>query len=317
MYAPMIDRGETIGVIQVTADGRNGRGGFSRGDLDLLNGMATPAAIMLQNTRMYEASLARDRLNHDLELAAQIQKSFLPREVISVEGLDLYAVYRAAYTVGGDFYDVFWVGPDRLAVFIGDISGKGVSAALLMARISSELRVAAMAQVEPVAVLSMMNTATLMHARSEFFFTAIYLTLDVKTGEVVLANAGHCTPYWCHADGRVEAVTAGGRRCRGHPRQRRLQGDVVPPRTRRLPRPLHRRRRGGFERRRRSLWHDAPRELPGRVGQPGGGHRRPHPAERRGPRARRAAKRRSHPLHLSAQHRPTAVDAAAEEERVS
>jgi sigma-B regulation protein RsbU (phosphoserine phosphatase) len=207
MYVPMIDRDEAFGVIQVTADHR--AGAFSCGDLDLLGGMATPAAIMLQNTRMYEASLLRDRLNHDLELAAQIQKSFLPREVITVEGLDLFAVYRAAYTVGGDFYDVFWVGPNKLALFIGDISGKGVSAALLMARISSELRVAALAQVEPVAVLSMMNQATLAHRRSDLFFTAVYLTLDVVTGEVVLANAGHPTPYWCHADGRVEAITAG------------------------------------------------------------------------------------------------------------
>ena len=207
MYVPMIDRDETLGVIQVTADAR--AGAFSGADIELLSGMATPAAIMLQNTRMHEASLVRDRLSHDLELAAQIQKSFLPREVIAVEGLDLFAEYRAAYTVGGDFYDVFWVGPHRLGLFIGDISGKGVSAALLMARISSELRVAALAQVEPVAVLSMMNKATLAHGRSELFFTAVYLTLDVITGDVLLANAGHPTPYWCHADGRVEAITAG------------------------------------------------------------------------------------------------------------
>ncbi len=207
MYVPMIDRDETLGVIQVTADEH--APAFSRGELDLLSGMAAPAAIMLQNTRMYEATLMRDRLNHDLELAAQIQKSFLPREVITVEGLDLFAEYRAAYTVGGDFYDVFWVGPKRLALFIGDISGKGVSAALLMARISSELRVTALAQVEPVAVLSMMNKTTLAHRRPDLFFTAVYLTIDVSTGEVHLANAGHPTPYWRHADGQLEAITAG------------------------------------------------------------------------------------------------------------
>jgi sigma-B regulation protein RsbU (phosphoserine phosphatase) len=207
MYVPMIDRDETLGVIQVSAQG--GAGAFSRADLDLLGAMATPAAIMLQNARMHEASLVRDRLNHDLELAAQIQKSFLPREVITVEGLDLFAEYRAAYTVGGDFYDVFWVGPNRLGLFIGDISGKGVSAALLMARISSELRVAALAQVEPVAVLSVMNKATLAHRRSDLFFTAVYLTIDTTTGEVLLANAGHPPPYLCRADGRVEAITAG------------------------------------------------------------------------------------------------------------
>jgi sigma-B regulation protein RsbU (phosphoserine phosphatase) len=207
MIAPMIDRDDhVLGVIHMTAEAG---GTFSRADLDLLIGMATPAAIMLQNTYMHEASLARDRLNYDLELAAQIQKSLLPREVVTVEGVELLAEYRAAYSVGGDFYDVFWVAPNRLAVFIGDISGKGVSAALLMARISSELRVAALAHVEPVAVLSMMNKATLGHGRPELFFTAIYLTLDVTTGEVLLANAGHPAPYFSAANGSVEAITDG------------------------------------------------------------------------------------------------------------
>ena len=149
------------------------------------------------------------RLRHDLANAAEIQKSFLPREVVAVEGLDLFAEYRAAYGVGGDFYDVFWVGRGRLAVFIGDISGKGISGALLMARISTELRIAALAEVDPVAVLTTMNRATLARGQPELFFTAVYLTLDVKSGEVVLANAGHPTPYRRHADGRVQAITAG------------------------------------------------------------------------------------------------------------
>jgi serine phosphatase RsbU (regulator of sigma subunit) len=207
MYALMVDRGETLGVIHVGADPRYG--GFSRADLDLLNGMAAPAAMMLQNAAMHQEALQRDRLAYDLELAAQIQKSFLPREVVSVEGVELFAEYRAAYSVGGDFYDVFWVEPDRLGVFIGDIAGKGVSGALLMARISSELRVAALAHVDPVAVLATMNKALLGRHQPELFFTAIYLTIDVRTGEVVLANAGHPTPYWCHADGTIEPVTAG------------------------------------------------------------------------------------------------------------
>ena len=207
MCAPMLDRGETLGLILVTADERFGR--FSPSDLDLFRSMATPAAIMLQNTRMHQQTLVRDRLKHDLELAARIQKSFLPREVVSVEGLELVAEYRAAYTVGGDFYDVFWVEPNRLAIFIGDISGKGVAAALLMARFSSELRVAALANIEPRRVLQMMNRATLARDQPELFFTAVYMTIDVSTGEVRLGNAGHPHPYWLHADGKLEAITAG------------------------------------------------------------------------------------------------------------
>jgi phosphoserine phosphatase RsbU/P len=207
MYAPMIDRGELLGIIHVEADPT--RPMFTPADLELLNGMAAAAAMMLQNARMHDESLLRDRLKYDLELAAKIQKSFLPREVISVEGLELFAEYRAAYSVGGDFYDVFWVGEDRLAVFVGDISGKGVAAALLMARISSELRVAALAHVEPAAVLSAMNETILASGQPELFFTVIYFTFNVKNGQVILANAGHPWPYRYHLDGRVEPIMSG------------------------------------------------------------------------------------------------------------
>jgi len=207
MYAPMMDLNEIVGVIHVASDPKTG--GFSRADLDLLAGMAAPAAIMLQNAKNHDELLKRDRLGYDLELAAQIQKSFLPREVLSVEGVELFAEYRAAYSVGGDFYDVFWVAPDRLGVFIGDISGKGVSGALLMARISSEMRVAALANIEPVAVLTTMNKALIGRNQPELFFTAIYLTLDVKSGEVVLANAGHPSPYCSRADGTLVEITEG------------------------------------------------------------------------------------------------------------
>jgi serine phosphatase RsbU (regulator of sigma subunit) len=207
MYAPMIDRSETLGLIHVVADPRAGT--FTNADLDLLAGMAAPAAMMLQNAKNHDESLQRDRLSYDLELAAQIQKSFLPREVVSVEGVELFAEYRAAYSVGGDFYDVFWVGPDRLGVFIGDISGKGVAGALLMARISSEMRVAALAHIEPVAVLTTMNKALIGRNQPELFFTAIYLTLDVKTGAIVLANAGHPSPYCSRADGTLQEITDG------------------------------------------------------------------------------------------------------------
>ena len=206
MYAPMIDRGDVLGVIHVGAEKRPS---FSTADLELLNGMAATAAMMFQNTQMHDESLLRDRLKYDLELAAKIQKSFLPREVISVEGLELFAEYRAAYTIGGDFYDVFWVADDRLAIFVGDISGKGVAAALLMARISSELRALALANVEPVAVLSAMNETILAAGQPELFFTAIYLTFNVKTGEVLLANAGHPTPYRCRPGLSFEPILEG------------------------------------------------------------------------------------------------------------
>ena len=306
----MIDRAnETLGVIHVSTNSHGDT--FSRDDLELLKGMATPAAIMLQNTRMHEDSLVEDRFRHDLALAAQIQKSFLPREVIAVEGLELFAEYRAAYTVGGDFYDVFWVGTDRLAVFIGDISGKGISGALLMARISSELRVAALAHVDPVAVLIAMNSATLGRAQPELFFTAIYLTIDVKTGEVVLANAGHPTPYWCRSDGTVEPVSGGAACAVGILDDGGYTSTSFSLARGEYARPLHRRRRRGRQRRGRAVRRAAPPRLA--LG------RRKAPRRHRGgdpPRGRpscggRTGERRPDALHLPAFGRHGPDDAAS------
>ncbi len=212
MYAPMIDREETLGVICVAADPVHG--GFNAADLQLLTGITSSTAIIFQNARMHEQSLLRERLNRDLELAAQIQKSFLPAS-IHAPGFEFLATYNAAYTVGGDFYDVFWLGPDRLAVFVGDISGKGVAAALLMARISGELRVAALAHVDPISVFSIMNKAVIGRDQPELFFTAVYFVLDVRTGDVTLATAGHPPPYLRRADGTVRAITEGSSRAIG------------------------------------------------------------------------------------------------------
>jgi sigma-B regulation protein RsbU (phosphoserine phosphatase) len=111
-----------------------------------------------------------------------------------VEGVEFRAEYRPAFSVGGDFYDVFWLDPRRIGMFIGDVSGKGVSAALLMARISSDLRLAARAEAQPAKVMEQVNRTVVERQQLDIFVTAIYATLDVPTMELTLANAGHGVP---------------------------------------------------------------------------------------------------------------------------
>jgi serine phosphatase RsbU (regulator of sigma subunit)/pSer/pThr/pTyr-binding forkhead associated (FHA) protein len=193
MHAPMLFGEVAHGVLNVRANERGGTP-FTQGDLDLLTGVAAQAAMALQNARLHQESLKQQRLQQDLLLAEQIQKSFLPRQLPVVEGMEFVAEYRPAYAIGGDFYDVFWLARERLGVFIGDVSGKGVSAALLMARISSDLRVAALAEGDPGAALARVNRAVLERRQPDIFVTGIYLTLDVRTREVTLANAGHLPP---------------------------------------------------------------------------------------------------------------------------
>ncbi len=206
MHAPMIYGEAATGVLHVR--GREGaENGFTQPDLDLLSTVAAQAAMALQNARLHQESLKQQRLQQDLQLAEQIQKSFLPQQLPEVMGIEFVAEYRPAYSVGGDFYDVFWLDDRRLGIFIGDVSGKGVSAALLMARISSDLRVAALAERDPAAALRRVNRTVLDRKQHDIFVTGIYLTLDTETREVVVANAGHIPPYIRRsAGGRIERV---------------------------------------------------------------------------------------------------------------
>jgi phosphoserine phosphatase RsbU/P len=206
MHAPMMYGEAAHGVLHVRGS-EGAETGFTQSDLDLLTSIAVQAALVLQNARLHQESLKQQRLQQDLQLAEQIQKSFLPQQLPAVPGLEFVAEYRPAYSVGGDFYDVFWLDQTRLGVFVGDVSGKGVSAALLMARISSDLRVAALAEPDPAAAVRRVNRTVLERRQHDIFVTGIYLTLDIQTREIVLANAGHIPPYVRRAgEGVLERV---------------------------------------------------------------------------------------------------------------
>jgi phosphoserine phosphatase RsbU/P len=209
MHAPMIYQDQVHGVLHV----RGGDGElspFNQRDLDLLTGIAASAALVLQNARMHQESLKQQRLQQDLLLAEQIQKSFLPRMLPAVEGIEFQTEYRPAFSVGGDFYDVFWISYDQIGVFIGDVSGKGVSAALLMARISSDLRLAAAAVNDPAKALEHVNRIVLERKQHDIFVTCVYMTLNTKTHVATLANAGHLPPLIRRRKlGRVERLEGG------------------------------------------------------------------------------------------------------------
>ena len=202
MHAPMMYGEAAQGVLHVRGV-EGSETGFTQADLDLLSSVAAQAAIALQNSRLHQDSLKQQRLQQDLALAEQIQKSFLPQQLPQVPGIEFVAEYRPAFSVGGDFYDVFWLDDRRLGVFVGDVSGKGVSAALLMARISSDLRVAALGVSDPGVALRRVNRTVLDRKQHDIFVTGVYLTFDTQTREVLIANAGHIPPYVRRKDERV------------------------------------------------------------------------------------------------------------------
>lgn len=206
MHAPMMARSEVYGVLNVRGGSRSS---FTQGELDLLTALAAHAALALQNARMHQRQLAQQRLEQDLRLAQQIQKSFLPSQLPEVPGVRFVAEYRPAYSVGGDFYDVFWVGPGKLGVILGDVSGKGVSAALLMARVSSDLRAAVLGEPDPSSAMARVNRSVLERQQHDIFVTAIAMTIEVATRRVTFTNAGHLPPFVARADGTVVRVEGG------------------------------------------------------------------------------------------------------------
>lgn len=193
MHAPMLHGSGVLGVLNVRA--REGSA-FAQSDLDLFTALSVHAALALTSARMHQESLARERLAQDLMLAQQIQKSFLPIALPVLEGITFAADYEPAYTIGGDFYDVFWQAPGRIGVIVGDVSGKGVSAALLMARVSSDLRAAMLREHgDPATALDIVNKSICGRGQHDIFVTAICLSIDVASRVVSLASAGHLPPY--------------------------------------------------------------------------------------------------------------------------
>jgi serine phosphatase RsbU (regulator of sigma subunit) len=201
MQAPMMYRDIAQGVLSVRGSDRHP---FGKEDLALLNALAAQAQMALQNVRLHAESLQRQRIELDLSLAVEIQRSLLPAQMPVDPRIEFATEYRPAFAVGGDFYDAFWIGKTQIGVFIGDVSGKGIAAALLMARISSDLRLASLAEKDPGRTLAAVNRAVLARGRDDVFVTALFCIIDVATSEVTLANAGHPPPLLCRRNGKVE-----------------------------------------------------------------------------------------------------------------
>jgi serine phosphatase RsbU (regulator of sigma subunit) len=189
MGAPLAFHNESLGILHVEAEAALGY--FDQNDLDLLDALAAQAGVALHLIGLHQRLLARERLDYDLRLARQIQRNLLPREPPRVAGLDFAVHYEPAFHVGGDFYDFLWLDARRLAIVVGDVSGKAVSGALFMARVTSDVRAATPVERAPHRVLQRVNRALAEVAEDGMFTTMVYLVLDLDTNTLRFANAGH------------------------------------------------------------------------------------------------------------------------------
>jgi predicted ester cyclase len=151
----------------------------------------------------------RERMEQDLRVAQSIQQSSLPKEVPELEGWQITPYYQPAREVGGDFYDIFELRDGRLGIVVGDATGKGVPAALVMASAHSMLRALAQASNSPGDVLAKVNDPLVIDIPPNMFVTCFYAVLDPKSGHLTYANAGHDLPY-LHRDGEAEELRARG-----------------------------------------------------------------------------------------------------------
>ncbi len=211
LIVPLVSQGELIGTLNLGR--RLSDQPYSTDDRKLLAGLASqvaPAIRVAQLVRQQEAEAKeRERIDQELRVASLIQQTLLPKELPHLSGWEIEAYYQSARAVGGDFYDFIPLEDGRLALVIGDVTDKGVPAALVMATTRTTLRQMATQTSDPGQVLARANESLVPEIPPAMFVTCFYGILNPGTGDIVYANAGHNLPYVRTSGGVVEMRATG------------------------------------------------------------------------------------------------------------
>ncbi len=208
MAVPLQTADQIIGIIYL--DSPSLMREFTRDDLNLLTVMANVAAIRIEHTRFAEIERARQLLARDLEQAAEIQRGFLPAGPPAVQGLDVAGHNAPCRTVGGDYYDFFPYENNHLAMVLGDVSGKGMPASLLMMGLQARVQVLIEEPKDLADVMTRLNRITSANCPPNRFITLFFCILNAETGELTFCNAGHNPPLIVRADGSHVQLKGGG-----------------------------------------------------------------------------------------------------------
>jgi sigma-B regulation protein RsbU (phosphoserine phosphatase) len=208
LCVPLMRGGKEIGVLQVLNP--IGREAFDASDLEVIEAYGTLAATAIDKLRTIERQRAQERIRQEFSFAQEIQKSFLPQSLPQHAHASFAALYRPALNVGGDFYDVIEPGPNEIYFVVGDVSGKGMPAALLMAQALSMLRLIVRPGISPIAAMGRWNAMLSGHTIRGMFITALLGRVDVATRQVELCSAGHCHPFRVSTMGEVQEIKIAG-----------------------------------------------------------------------------------------------------------
>jgi phosphoserine phosphatase RsbU/P len=183
---------------------------FTADDAQLLVSFASLVAVALENVELHASALEKERIEKEIEVAAEIQRGLLPTELPSIPGYRCLAFTQPCRAIGGDFYDCFEMPDGKLAFVIADVSGKSVPAALLVSTLHASLHTLRDSFGDPLAVMHRLNNVICESSAENKFITMVLFVLDSQRHRLQLINAGHNYPLLAHADGAIERVESSG-----------------------------------------------------------------------------------------------------------
>ena len=201
VIGPLHYRRRLLGVLALARG--TGRDAFSDSKLDLFQAIAEQSAFALFNQAIHLAAGEKHALDHDIQIAREIQKILLPSTPTDLPGFELRGLNLPARTLSGDYFDFLPVDDDHLGIVIADVSGKGVPASLIMAMCRSAVRIQSRGELSPAALLRGVNRQLYPDMKQDMFISMAYVVLDRRTGEAVVARAGHDAPLLYRASGGV------------------------------------------------------------------------------------------------------------------
>ena len=208
MCAPLRHNKEVIGLIYV--DSRQRAGLFTQSDLHVLTHLANIAAVKLENARLFEQAVAAERMEQELQKAAELQNHLLPGDGPQIPGYMVYGSSISCRAVGGDYYDYIEMPAGRIAIGLGDVAGKGLPAALLMTSFQASLRALSELDLPPGDTISRLNRLLCRALPDNRFVTFFYAVLDPSTRKLQFVNAGHNPPSVIRANGKRESLGQNG-----------------------------------------------------------------------------------------------------------
>ena len=204
---PLIAKGKLLGVINLESDKLNA---FDRDDLELLTAFASHAAIAIENAQLHEQILRNRELAHELYVARRIQRALLPKKLPQIPGYDFAAVNIPSNAVSGDLYDLVLMQNGKVAIAIGDVSGKGTPAAIIMASLFSAFRTLLNEPISVAQRMTRLNEIITDSVTPGTYATFFFGELNTRTGQFTYCNAGHFPPLLVSRDGNVRKLFEGG-----------------------------------------------------------------------------------------------------------